>query len=223
MGSGGLTVVRERVAGAAARVGRDPDDVTIVAVSKGRSVPDIETLYDAGHRDFGENRPEELASKAPLLPDDIRWHMVGTIQRRKAALAAANSHLIHSLDRESLARRLAALDRVPPVLVQVNLAGEEQKHGAPPEEVDVLIGTAGSLGIEVRGLMIIPPLPDVPEDSRRWFAGLRTLRDRLAETDPHVTELSMGMTDDFEVAIEEGATLIRVGRAIFGARTGPDR
>jgi pyridoxal phosphate enzyme (YggS family) len=211
----GLTAVLQRVGAAAGRAGADPDAVTLVAVSKGRPIEAIEELYDAGHRDFGENRPEELAAKAPRLPDDIRWHMVGTIQRRKAAAAAEHAVLIHSLDRDSLARRLSGLDRSPPVLVQVNLAGEAQKHGVVPEAVGGLIELARGLGLDVRGLMLIPPVPSVPEDSRRWFVGLRELRDRLAAVHVGLDELSMGMTDDFEVAVEEGASIIRVGRAIF--------
>ncbi len=222
----GLAAVLRRSAAAVRRAGRRDDEVTLVAVSKGRPVGEVLQVYQAGHRDFGENRPEELAEKAPQLPDDIRWHMVGTIQRRKAAAAAEHAALIHSLDRESLAQRLAAQRSAPPVLVQVNVAREEQKHGVAPEDADTLIGGAIDLGLHVVGLMVIPPVPHVPDDSRHWFIELRRLRDTLAGRWPQVRELSMGMTDDFEVAIEEGATLIRVGRAIFdGAQsdTGPTR
>ena len=213
----GLTAVRSAVDAAAQRVGRHPGDITIVVVSKGRSPEEISRVYEAGHRDFGENRPEELADKAPRLPPDIRWHMVGTVQRRKAALAADHANFIHSLDRESLAHRFATLEKTPPLFIQVNLAGEEQKHGVDPDGLERLLATAIALGLTVEGLMIIPPVPTAREDSRRWFAELRVLRDRLARRHPTVTELSMGMTDDFEVAVEEGATFLRVGRAIFDA------
>jgi pyridoxal phosphate enzyme (YggS family) len=216
MAAGGLSVVRSRLAAAAARGGRDPADVTLVAVSKGRSPEAIMAVYEEGHRVFGENRPEELAEKAPLLPGDITWHMVGTVQRRKVALAGPHTALLHSLDRESLVARWAALPEPSPVLVQVNLAREPQKHGVDPSGVSALVALAGDAGLDVQGLMIIPPLPERPEDSRRWFIGLRELRDELCDRHPTLRELSMGMTDDFEVAVEEGATFIRVGRAIFG-------
>lgn len=220
----GLRAVVQRAAGAARRSGRLPEDVTLVAVSKGRSDNEILSVYEAGHRDFGENRPEELAAKAPRLPHDIRWHMVGSVQRRKVSAAADHAGLIHSLDRESLANRLAAHQGAPPVLVQVNVAREEQKHGVAPDETEALVAGAMDLGLDVIGLMIIPPVPHVPEDSRRWFVELREMRDALRERWPRIRELSMGMTDDFEVAVEEGATFIRVGRAIFDVAesdTGP--
>ena len=213
----GLIRVRERVAAAAARAGRDPGDVTIVAVTKGRGMAEIGDVYEFGHRDFGENRPEELAAKAPHLPSDARWHLVGPVQRRKVEAAAPHTHLLHSMDRAALARRWAALDRPPPVLVQVNMAAEPQKHGVSPNAVADLVALSSELGLAVRGLMAIPPLPARPEDSRSWFVALAELRDELAARFPSVRELSMGMSDDFEVAVEVGASFIRVGRAIFDA------
>ncbi len=214
-----LAAVRQRMAAAAARAGRSADDVTLVAVSKGHGVDQIRAAYDAGQRHFGENRAAELSAKAPLLPGDVRWHFVGTLQRRKVPLARPATTLLHSLDRPSLVAAWSrGDDPIPPALVQVNAAGESQKHGVPPAEVGDLLQLAEAAGITCRGLMLIPPLQEAPEQSRPWFRELAALRARLAPAHPSLTELSMGMTDDFEVAVEEGATLIRVGRAIFGAR-----
>lgn len=218
MATEGLTSVRRRLTRAAERSGRNARDVTLVVVTKGRTVEETMVLYEAGHRDFGENRPAELATKASRLPSDIIWHMVGTVQRRKVPLAGRHTSLLHSLDREALARSWAALDDPPPVLVQVNVASEPQKHGVDPTDVAGLISMSEGLGVAVAGLMIIPPIPEVPESSRRWFEQARALRDKVAVDHPDVVELSMGMTDDFEVAIESGSTLIRVGRAIFERR-----
>jgi pyridoxal phosphate enzyme (YggS family) len=212
--------VVERVAAASARVGRDPASVTLVAVSKAKPVSDIEAVYRLGHRDFGENRAQEMAEKAAQLPDDIRWHFVGALQTNKARLIRPLTHLLHSMDRESLAGAWAKGSGLPPpVLLQVNTGREPQKSGVLPEDAGTTLSQVLSLGIEVRGLMVIPPLSDDPEDQRPHFALLRDLRDHLAREHPAVAELSMGMSDDFEVAVEEGSSIIRVGRAIFGERT----
>lgn len=212
-----LTAVRRRMDDAAARSGRDPASVTLVAVTKGQPVGAVLEAYALGHRDFGENRAAELAEKAPLLPDDIRWHFIGSLQTRQAKLARPHTHLLHSLDRPRLINRWADPGASPPALLQVNIAEEPQKHGADVAQVGNLLAQAKEGGINCRGLMCIAPLVRVGEENRRWFVALRTLRDELIQKHPDLTELSMGMTDDFEVAIEEGATLIRVGRAIFGA------
>jgi pyridoxal phosphate enzyme (YggS family) len=208
----------ERVAAAGDRSGRDPDDVTVVAVSKGKPVEAIRALYERGHRHFGENRAAELEAKAPQLPDDIAWHFVGTVQRRRLGIIRARASLVHSFDRMALVAPWGG-DLAPPVLVQVNLAAEPQKHGADRAAVPDLITAAEETGIRCRGLMVMPPLAADPEDSRPWFGELAELRRRLAAEHPSLVELSMGMSDDFEVAVEEGATVIRVGRAIFGERT----
>jgi pyridoxal phosphate enzyme (YggS family) len=214
-----LAAVRRRLAQAASGAGRVPDEITLVAVSKGHGVEAVRAAYDAGQRDFGENRAAELAAKAPLLPGDIRWHFIGTLQRRKVPLARPHTTLLHSLDRPSLVAAWSRGDGpAPPALVQVNLAEEPQKHGVAPGDVPALLASAAAAGITCRGLMLIPPLPEQPEQSRPWFAQLAELRARILPAWPSLTELSMGMTDDFEVAVSEGATLIRVGRAIFGAR-----
>jgi pyridoxal phosphate enzyme (YggS family) len=211
------------MAGAAVRAGRDPESVTLVAVSKGRSVGEILAAYELGQRDFGENRAPELAAKAPQLPGDIRWHFIGTLQSRQAKTARPHTLLLHSLDRSRLVNSWASAAMVPPVLIQVNVAAEPQKHGVDPADAPALLEEAQDSGLRCLGLMCMPPQVTEPEHNRRWFAALRDLRDELAGDYPDLVELSMGMTDDFEVAIEEGATLIRVGRAIFGEPGTPAR
>jgi hypothetical protein len=212
--------VIDRIAAAAERSDRDPSDITLVAVSKSKPVSDIRGLYEAGHRDFGENRAQEMVDKAGLLPDDIRWHFVGALQTNKTRLVRPITHLLHSMDRESLAFSWAkGIGLAPPVLIQVNTGSEPQKAGAERDQAATLLETLLGLGVEVRGLMAIPPLSEDAEQMRPHFRALRRMRDQLMELHGQVRELSMGMTDDFEIAIEEGASLIRVGRAIFGPRT----
>jgi hypothetical protein len=209
-----------RMTVAAERVGRDPSSITLVAVSKAKSVPDIEAIYGLGHRDFGENRAQEMAEKAARLPDDIRWHFVGGLQTNKARLIRPITHLLHSMDRPSLAGAWAkGSGLAPPVLLQVNTGHELQKSGVAPDDARSTLSEVLSLGLDVRGLMAIPPLTEDPEAQRPHFAMLRKLRSELAAEHPGIIELSMGMTDDFEIAIEEGSSIIRVGRAIFGERT----
>ena len=213
-----LEVVR-RAAAAAAKVGRDPSSVKLVAVSKAMPVPAIESVYELGHRDFGENRAQEMVEKAARLPADIRWHFVGGLQTNKARLIRPITHLLHSMDRESLAGAWAKGSGLPPpVLLQVNTGREPQKSGVAPEQVAATLERLLAIGLEVQGLMAIPPATQQPEDQRPQFALLRNLRDDLVRDHPGVEQLSMGMTDDFEVAIEEGSSIIRVGRAIFGER-----
>jgi len=209
-----------RMTAAAERVGRDPSSITLVAVSKAKSVADIEAIYGLGHRDFGENRAQEMAEKAARLPDDIRWHFVGGLQTNKARLIRPITHLLHSMDRPSLAGAWAKGSGLPPpVLLQVNTGHELQKSGVAPDDARSTLSEVLSLGLDVRGLMAIPPLSEDPEAQRPHFAMLRKLRSELAAEHPGIIELSMGMTDDFEIAIEEGSSIIRVGRAIFGERT----
>jgi pyridoxal phosphate enzyme (YggS family) len=211
--------VLERIAEAATRSGRGPEEVTLVAVSKTKSVDEIRVIYEEGHRVFGENRAQEMAAKAPELPSDLEWHFVGALQSNKARVVRPITTLLHTMDRASLAKAwLKGPALAPPVLVEVNVGDEPQKAGVAPDQVLPTVGRFVELGLDVRGLMAIPPIPRVPEDSRPYFAQLRELRDELLVEHPAATELSMGMTDDFEVAIEEGASIIRVGRAIFGPR-----
>lgn len=211
--------VMARVDTAAERAGRDPADVTVVAVSKTMTYEQILEIYEQGHRDFGENRAQELAEKAPRLPGDITWHYVGALQSNKARMVRGVAGLLHSMDRRSLATAwMKGRGLPPPVLAQVNVGEEPQKSGLPPAEVASTVAWMIGIGLDVRGLMAIPPIPEQAEESRPYFAALRRVRDDLVVIHPAVTELSMGMTDDFEVAIEEGASMIRVGRAIFGPR-----
>jgi pyridoxal phosphate enzyme (YggS family) len=220
MVAGRLAAVYARIGDAAVRSGRAASAVTLVAVSKSRSVDEILEAYEAGQRDFGENRVEEMLAKVPLLPPDVRWHFLGTVQSRKAAAVRPETFLLHSMDRMSLARRWAAPGEVPPCLLQVNVGREPQKHGVAPEAVEDVLDEMSGEGIEPIGLMAIPPAPEVPEAARPFFAEMARLAERTRHRRPRLVELSMGMTDDFEVAVEEGATIVRVGRAIFGPRTG---
>jgi pyridoxal phosphate enzyme (YggS family) len=215
-----LNDVHRRIEQAAERVERNADDISLVAVTKGQPVEVIRAAYEAGQRDFGENRAAELAAKAPQLPADIRWHFIGSLQTRQAKLARPHTMLLHSLDRLRLVNAWARDGGAPPVLVQVNVAAEPQKHGVSPDAAAELIGNAVAAGLVCSGLMTIAPLVSDPEESREWFAALRRLRDELSGEFPGLSDLSMGMTNDFEVAVEEGATIIRVGRAIFEGYTG---
>lgn len=201
---------------AALRSGRDPGNVRLLAVSKGQSNEAVLELYDAGQRAFGENRPRGLMDRLEgEIPEDIAWHFVGNVQRRAIKTIAPPIVLLHSFDRMSLLEPWSRLESPPPVLIEVNIAAEPQKHGFEPDEVVRVADLVVDGGVELRGLMIIPPQVPVAEDARRWFSGLRELAARVQAQHPEAVELSMGMTDDFEVAVEEGASIVRVGRAIF--------
>jgi pyridoxal phosphate enzyme (YggS family) len=220
--AGRLNAVLERIHGAARRAGRAPDSVRLVLASKTQPPLAIRAAYDAGARDFGENYVQEALAKQAALADleDIRWHLIGHLQTNKARIAAASFDIIHSLDSPRLADALARARPDPPmrVLVEINLGGEASKTGIAPDDAEALIRAVNGK-VEVLGLMAIPPPGIGPEHSRPYFVRLGQLRDRLAPaTGIALSELSMGMTDDFEVAIEQGATIVRVGRAIFGER-----
>ena len=209
--------VTDRVASAAERAGRSRSSVKMVVVSKGRAPREIMAVYEAGHRLFGENRASELAAKASQLPDDIEWHFVGALQSNKARLVRPVITLLHSLDRLTLATAwLKGPGLPPPALVQVNIGREAQKSGVEPEAAAGLVGDASQLGITIRGLMAIPPYSPEPERMRPHFRRLAELASGLDTLVEGKIELSIGMSEDFEVAIEEGSTLIRLGRAIFG-------
>ncbi|OFW66652.1 MAG: YggS family pyridoxal phosphate enzyme [Actinobacteria bacterium RBG_16_68_21] len=213
----GLSAVRAAVVAAAERAGRDPAEITLVGVSKYATDEAMLRAYDEGLRDFGENRAEDLAVRVALLPGDVRWHFVGRLQGNKVRRVRPVTHLLHSLDRVELASYwMKGPGAPPPALVQVNLGREPQKGGVAPEGTLSLVAAAVALGIDVRGLMTVPPLAPDGEAARPYFRALRELRDRIATSHPGVRELSMGMTDDFAVAVAEGATVLRVGRAIFG-------
>ncbi len=233
--------VNSRIAEAALRVGRSPEDICLVAVSKTFPPSAILEAYQMGQRHFGENRAEEGAVKIPQVmqaqPHSLPiWHMIGHIQRRKAALVIEHFNYVHSLDRLELGEKLSALavaaQRKLPVLLECNVAGEASKYGYALQgwETDPAIREAfwrevRALlvlpGLQITGLMTMAPIVEDPERVRPVFASLRALRDALREAFPSVvwTQLSMGMSDDFAVAVEEGATMVRVGRAIFGPYT----
>jgi len=212
-----------KVASAIDRAGRAPGSVTVVAVSKTVERDAVDLAYECGVRHFGENRVQDAVRKFSVpLPDDAMLHMIGHLQSNKAGVAARLVDFVESVDRESLISELgkqaAKLEKPLPVLLQVNIAGEAQKAGCEPSEAESLLrALQDSSHLELRGLMTIAPLVDDPEDVRPVFRGLRILRDRLKQKCPDVSldVLSMGMTNDFQVAIEEGSTLVRVGRAIF--------
>ncbi len=217
-----LASVRERAARAARRARRDPATVRVVLASKTQPPEAIRAAYAAGAREFGENYVQEAAAKQDALADlgGLRWHLIGHLQANKVRAAANRFALIHSLNSARLAAALGRVRPAPrvPVLIEVNAAGEASKSGVAATEVERL-AEAARAAVEILGLMTIPPPAPDPERSRRYFAALREMRDRLAvATGLALSELSMGMSDDFEVAIEEGATIVRVGRAIFGER-----
>lgn len=230
-----LVRVQERIAAAARRSGRNPDEIILVGVTKTHPPEVVEAAYLAGLRHFGENRVEEAAPKMRAVAEWIAtqkreadpplWHMVGHVQSRKAEDVAGPYFLIHSVDTVKLARRLdrfaAEKGRRLPILLEVNVSGEASKYGFSPTEVAAALAEIATFpALEVQGLMTMAPIVPDPEMARPVFRGLRALRDDLARRFPQLDlrHLSMGMTDDFEVAVEEGATIVRIGRAIFGER-----
>jgi len=211
--AGALHRVRERIADAARRAGRAPDAVALLGATKTVPAERIGEALALGLVDVGENRAQELLAKAPVLADTTpppRWHFVGRLQRNKVGALARWVSVWQSVDREPLVAALARRAPGATTLIEVNLADEPQKGGCTPDDAAALVEAARTLGLDVTGLMTVHPQDD---DPRRWFAALRELGDRLG-----LTELSMGMSDDFEIAVEEGATMVRVGRVLFGER-----
>ena len=222
-----LAGVRGRMADAASRAGRDPSSVRLVAVSKTYSAEHVLAAVAHGQFDFGENKVQEgLQKMAGTAENSIRWHVIGHLQSNKARKAAEAFDWIHAVDSVDLLTKLdaaaGAAGRRPKVLVQVDLAGETTKFGAAPDAVPGIFAAAEGLrAVEVVGLMLLPPAVDEPDAARPWFRRLVALREQLAASGvpaQRLAELSMGMSHDFEVAIEEGATIVRVGSAIFGER-----
>ena len=217
---------QERIAEACLRSGRDPGDVMLLAVSKTKPDEAIMELYDAGHRDFGENYVQELRGKHERLPADIRWHMIGHLQRNKVKYIADFVAMIHSVDTPELARTIekeaAKHDRVIPVLIEVNVAGEETKFGVSPEEAVQLAEVIGTLPhVRLEGLMTSAPPVEDPSANRPVFRELRQLSVDMNlknHNNYKVDFLSMGMSSDFEVAVEEGSACVRVGTSVFGER-----
>lgn len=225
--------VRDRIAAAAARVGRAPDSITLMAVSKTMAADRIREAYAAGVRIFGENRVQEFEEKFPRPEDrkDADWHLIGHLQTNKARKAAEIFSAVDSLDSLRLGEKLdqaaGACGKVLPVLIEINVGGEESKTGIPldsPELDELLHAMARFQNLQVRGLMAVPPFSPDPEGARPYFRLVRDLRDTIAARKlPRVQmdSLSLGMSHDFEVAIEEGSTCVRVGTAIFGERPRP--
>jgi pyridoxal phosphate enzyme (YggS family) len=220
-----LAEVRDRIARAAVAAGRDPRSVRLVAVSKTHGPERVREAYDAGQRAFGENYAQELEAKAEALADlpGLEWHFVGHLQTNKARVVAAHAHVVHSIDSAALARELGkrvarGARRAPmPVLIEVSVAGEAQKAGAAPSEIDeVMKAVAEQPSLALRGLMTMPPADDI-ETARKVFTTLVSLRN-LHGGPGRLPELSMGMSHDLEAAVACGATIVRVGTAIFGAR-----
>lgn len=221
-----INIVKENIARACEKAGRSQDEVTLIAVSKTKPCSLLQEAYDCGSRDFGENKVQELVEKHEVLPENIRWHMIGHLQRNKVKQIVDKVALIHSVDSirlaETIEQEAAKKDVMVSILLEVNVAEEESKYGFKVEEV---IPAATQIAvfphIQIKGLMTIAPFVDNPEENRPVFAELRNLSLDLAKENlPNVSMdiLSMGMTNDYEVAIEEGATHVRVGTGIFGER-----
>lgn len=222
-----LSHVRQRIRAAAEQCGRDPETIRLVAVSKTMPAEKVREGIAAGVTILGENYIQEAREKFELLSSEqVSWHFIGHLQTNKAKYAVRLADLIHSVDSLKLARELdkqaGKIGKVQPILIQVNIGKEASKSGIPAEDAQKLIADISGLDhVSVKGLMVIPPFYNEPEKVRPYFSGLRELRDQIqaaALPDVEMTELSMGMTGDFEVAIAEGATLVRIGTAIFGER-----
>ena len=222
-----LEEVEARITRACERSGRERSEVTLISVSKTKPVEMLQEAYDAGSRDFGENKPQEIREKYPQLPTDIRWHMIGHLQRNKIKYIIDKVYMIHSVDSIRLAEAIDEEAKkhgiVMPVLIEVNVAEEESKFGVHLDEVESLIRQISELSnIQVQGLMTIAPFTENAEDNRIYFRKLRNLyvdiKDKNIDN-VNMCNLSMGMTGEYEVAVEEGATMVRVGTGIFGARS----
>ena len=218
--------VLDNIKKACDRAGRDVSEVKLIAVSKTKPIPMLQEIYDAGARDFGENKVQEILAKKPELPDDIRWHMIGHLQTNKVKQVIDKACLIHSVDSYRLAQEISLQAKknkmTAQILVEVNIAEEESKFGITKEDAIELVRQIAELdNIEIRGLMTIAPYVVSAEENRLYFRQIKQLAvDIAAENidNVYMNELSMGMTGDYEVAIEEGATIVRVGTGIFGER-----
>ncbi len=227
MVSENLNEVQNRMNSAAERAGRNPEDVLLIAVSKTKPVELMMEAYNAGIRDFGENKVQEILRKAPEMPEDVRWHMIGHLQKNKVRQVIGKAVMIHSVDSVELAEKIEKeaekQDLQVDILLEVNVAGEETKFGFAPEEVeDAARAISAFPRVHIRGLMTSAPDTERPEDNRKFFRKLSDLSVDMKSKNfdnIYMSALSMGMTNDFEVAVEEGATMIRVGTAVFGART----
>jgi pyridoxal phosphate enzyme (YggS family) len=221
-----LAQVQDNIVRAAKKAGRDPSEVTLVAVSKTKPVSILEEAYDIGVRVFGENRVQELTEKMDRLPPDVKWHMIGHLQKNKVKYLVGKTTLIHSVDTydlgEEISRQAVKKGVIADVLIEVNVGKEESKFGVSAANVEYLAIKLGQLpGIHVKGLMTVAPFVEDPEDNRKIFAELANLAvdiERKNIDNVNMNVLSMGMTGDYQVAVEEGATIVRVGTGIFGER-----
>ena len=221
-----LAEVHARIAAACLSAGRDPSEVGLICVSKTKPAEAVLEAYHAGEKLFGENKVQEIREKAPVLPEDIQWHMIGHLQTNKVKQVIGHAAMIHSIDSvrlaETVSKEAVKAGIVMPVLIEVNMAAEESKFGIRPEDAMDFVGAILPLpGIKIEGLMTIAPYTETPEENRVYFRGLRKLSVDINgkySDNLFMHVLSMGMTGDFEVAIEEGATFVRVGTGIFGER-----
>lgn len=221
-----LNHVKEEINEACKRAGRDPKEVTLIAVSKTKPIEDLRAAYAAGARDFGENKVQELTGKIEEMPADIRWHMIGHLQRNKVKYIAGKVSMIHSVDSYRLAEEINIQAKknncTIPILIEVNYAKENSKFGIAPEETKELVQEISELeNVKIKGLMTIAPFVEDPEENREIFRGMKELSVDIARENIDNVEmevLSMGMTNDYIVAVEEGSTMVRVGTGIFGAR-----
>jgi pyridoxal phosphate enzyme (YggS family) len=223
--SDNLSLIHEQIADACARANRPPSDITLMAVSKMHPAEALLEAYAAGQRLFGENRVQEAQTKAPQVAnlDGLRLHLIGPLQNNKTSKAAEIFHAVDTIDSEKTATRLNdaahTLGKTLSILIEVKLSPENTKHGVAPNDLPALLAaTAPLTNLKLCGLMTVPPFSDDPETARPYFQHLRRLRDENLPAYPTLTELSMGMSNDFRVAIEEGSTTIRIGTAIFGKR-----
>ena len=221
-----LSVVEENIKKACEKAGRDRNEVTLIAVSKSKPVEMLEEVYDTGIRNFGENKVQEMCEKMDVLPKDIKWHMIGHLQRNKVKYIAGRTELIHSVDTYRLAEEINIQAKkkniIIPILVEVNIAGEESKFGTSAEDAMLLVEDISKLeNVRIKGLMTIAPYVEDAEENRPYFRKIKQLAVDIANKNidnVSMEILSMGMTGDYMVAIEEGSTMVRVGTGIFGAR-----
>lgn len=221
-----LSVVEENIKKACEKAGRDRNEVTLIAVSKTKPVEMLKEVYDTGIRNFGENKVQEMCEKMDVLPEDIKWHMIGHLQRNKVKYIAGRTELIHSVDTYRLAEEINIQAKkkniIIPILVEVNIAGEESKFGTSAEDAMLLVEDISKLeNVRIKGLMTIAPYVENAEENRPYFRKIKQLAVDIANKNidnVSMEILSMGMTGDYMVAIEEGSTMVRVGTGIFGAR-----
>ena len=221
-----LANVRKNIEESCKKVGRDVSEVTLITVSKTKPLSDLRIAYEEGSRDFGENKVQELVSKIDEMPSDVKWHLIGHLQRNKVKYIAGKVAMIHSVDSYRLAEEINVQAKKNsceiPILIEINIAGEDTKFGIKPEEAEELIREISELeNVKVSGLMTIAPNVANPEENRAYFKAMKDLFVDISSKNIDNVEmkvLSMGMTNDYTVAVEEGATMIRVGTGIFGAR-----